>query len=737
MSDPRRGEASMPRLGSMSPFSTRAGAASVVGTVAAADPAGTTRPLVSRSRSAIVHGSLVVFAIAIVAKAVQVQIVERDRWANEALRQHVNTVKVAPRRGSILDANNSILVESRDLVRLEIKPRALPITGKKSDSMRVVLPRVLRSIGVREALIRRVLDTSSSPVVIPGLFSPTQVEAILPIRAVVATKVSKRFFSAPKGIRALLGTLDDKQSGVSGVELELNETLRGETGSDELFRDPRGVRHASPALTSIDARPGQTIVLTLNKGLQEIAELALLRAMETTGSTGGDVVIMDPRDGAVLALAGARDGKEAAVSTPLTDPYEPGSVMKPFLVARLLDEKRATPDEMINTENGKWRVDKRVITDEHVAASMPLRDVIRLSSNIGVSKLSQRMTRREEYEMLRDFGFGSFTGVPYPVESRGGVPLPSSTFGKNPQTWMSVAMGYAMTATPLQIAVAYSAIANGGELLQPMMIREIQQPDGSVVSRQERRVLRRVMSEATARSLRTMLKSVVDSGTSKEAGLVMFDVAGKSGTALRVGAKGRYVAGGYNATFAEMFPEQSPQYVIVAKLIDPKNESHFGGVVSGAMVKSIVQNALATRDNSLDRTELAKFEKLPPKPVVKPLSEAAIAAAIRDSVRFDSLRAPAPKAAEAVPEVGHVVIALPFVSAVSTPKIDDDSVDATAVAAMQEVPSVFGLDSRQAVRTLLAAGFQVKIAPGNVGQTKPAAGAVAKRGSVVVVYTTR
>ena len=699
-----------------------------------------------------VHATLIVFALAILAQSVQIQLIDRGKWAIAAVEQHVKRQTVAPLRGRILDVNGNVLVESRELVRLEISPKAIDST-KRYGSARRVLRRELTAIGVREPLIKRALDTTKGAVIIPALYAPSEVDKLVQLRAVRQTRELRRFITAPIGIQRILGTMSNEQQPQGGVELELDSLLRGVSGHDELLKDGKGNRLESPRLARISAQPGHTVTLTLNRSLQEIAERELALAMERTGSSGGDVVMLDPSDGSVLALAGARDGKPAANSTPLTDPYEPGSVMKPFTVARLLDMKRTTADEMINTESGKWSVAKRVITDEHPHPNMPVRDVIRLSSNIGVAKLSQRFTPREEYEALRDFGFGAFTGVPYPAESRGRLPMPWRAFGKpggwGPQTGASVAMGYEVSATPLQIAAAYVALANGGEMVQPVLIREIHDADGTLIYKHRRRVLRRVISQETARSMLAMLESVVDSGTATAAGLETYDVAGKSGTARLAGANGRYITGAYNATFAALFPAQAPQYVIVAKLINPQAKI-FGGVVSGTLVHGILQAALATRDASLDRHELAKYAKPLRPPVVRPKSPQAIAAAARDSARFDSLRAPAPAAAAPVVAAGRIVVALPYVAKRGTAEsaADDnraavnrlasgDSAHAPVSFGTQLVPSIYGLDARQAVRTLYAAGFQVRVAKGPTGQTKPAAGTIARAGSTVVLFSTQ
>ena len=686
----------------------------------------TTPATLSLARSMIVHGALVLFAVAILARAVQLQIVEHDSWLRVADRQHVDQQTIQPLRGAITDANGTVLVESREQVKLSIAPREIRDVrrknAKRGDPLvktRVVLRNGLRALSVPESQIRNALDTNQKWVSLPRLYLPSDIERLAGLPGVHVERVRRRINSASDNLRGVLGAVDADDAPVGGIELELDKFLRGQAGNRAVVRDPRAGNVESPELASTEALPGHTVTLTVNQALQEIAENELKRALGRTGGTGGDVVILDPRDGSVLALAGVRNGKPANTSTPMALAYEPGSVMKPFLVSRLFDMGKTTPDEIIDTENGSAMLPgrRRPLTDEHKAPQMPVRDVIRFSSNIGTAKLALRMTPREEFEAMRDFGFGSLTGVPYPAESKGSLPLPARWSGS---TQTAVSIGYEVTATPLQIALAYAAIANDGELLQPALVKEVRDAQGAMVYRHERRVVRRVLSSKTARVMRGLLASVVDSGTGTSAELATFDVAGKSGTARR-SENGRYLDGKYNATFAGMFPAQAPQYVLVARIIDPKGV-YYGGIVSGSLVNGILQAALATRNSALDRNALAEVAKAMPQPVVKPKSEKALAMAVRDSLRRDSLLAPPPPKAEPAPAAARVVVALPFQAPKALP-LDDRSV--------RPVPSVFGLDVRQATRTLYAAGFQVSVARGSDVRTRPSAGTLLRVGSTV------
>jgi cell division protein FtsI (penicillin-binding protein 3) len=679
-------------------------------------------------RQLVVHGSLLAFAVAILARAVQVQVVDGARWAERAERQQVFDRPVEPPRGRILDATGAVLVESRELVRIRVAPRDLidprPRARGPRDH-RPALRAALRDLQVPDPWIRRATDTTRAWVELPMLHRPSEVETVARVRGVHAARVLQRASAAPPGIQRIVGAVNAEQVAVGGLELELDSLLRGTQGRRSLVRDGRGGLIETPDLVGREARPGHTVILTFNQSLQQIAERELHEAVRRTGASGGDLVLLDPRDGAVLALAGVRDQRPASQATALIEPYEPGSVMKPFAIARLLDEGRARPDEVVNTEGGVWNTGRRTLRDEHKAATMSVRDVVRLSSNIGTAKLVQRFTPAEAYGALRDFGFGALTGVPFPAESRGRLPLPATWNG---ETQTSLAIGYALSATPLQLANAYAAIANGGELLQPVFVREIRDAEGRPVYRHQRRVVRRVLQPGTAAAMREILQSVVDSGTARRATLQTFDVAGKSGTA-RIGGRGGYEGGRYNATFAGMFPAQDPRLVIVARLSDPKGE-YFGGLVAAPLVNGVLQAALATRDALADRGALlAAARPLPQRsPARAAVAETVAVGGARgasDSAGGEPADAEGDGARDGGDDAaaGRVVVALPLAAAPP----------ARSSEPPRPVPSVAGLDLRDAVHRLHRAGFEVRVVAGVDGRTRPAAGVLARRGSVVVL----
>jgi cell division protein FtsI (penicillin-binding protein 3) len=455
------------------------------------------------------------------------------------------------------------------------------------------------------------------------------------------------------------------------------------------------------------------VVLTINNALQEICERELAIAVDSLRADGGDIVVMNPNTGEILALASNRVGHTSFSNTALTEPFEPGSTLKPFVAASLMERGRARPSDVVNTHNGKLELDGRTITDMHKSAQLSLADVIRFSSNIGIVEFGQRLTNRQKYEMFRDLGFGMPLGVPLPAESPGTLREPKEW---SRQTSASILMGYEIAVTPLQLVTAYSAIANGGELLEPHLVKEVRSLDGKVIYRAETRPVRRVMSGEVARTIQEMLLAVVREGTATKADLQTFDVAGKSGTARRTSQNSGYTAGNYTASFVGLFPGKDPQYVVLVKLDSPKGKHYAGGDIAAPVTQIVLRAALAARDAALNREDLATSEKTA---VGSTMSEASrdptehIDAASYDPT--DNLR---PR--EPTEGTRSYLVDLPA-SRSSAP----------LAVTPRAVPDVSGLSVREAVRALHAAGFRVRLSTGLTTGTSPAAGAVSPPGIIV------
>lgn len=664
------------------------------------------------SRVGIIHLGLAVFAIALVVKTARVQFWQGRRLAASAAHQQTTASEIPAPRGLILDGRGEIIAQSRETVKLDVAPREVR-------SLRA-LGAALTKAGVPKQWIVRATDPSRRWVSFPGRYLAIDVAAITAMRGVYSTAIVERAYAFSEGTRRIVGRVDADGKAVDGMELALDAVLRGTPGTATVMKDSRGQRFESPASPATPAVQGNSVMLTINQELQEIAERALADAVSSMGAEGGDVVVMDPADGAVLAMASQREDPRFTASTALTEPYEPGSTLKPFIAAVLLDKGRARETDVMNTFGGTLTINGRTITDEHRADELTLSDVIRYSSNVGIVQFAGRLTQREEFEALRDFGFGSPTGVQYPVEAAGTLREPARW---TPKSAASLAMGYEIAVTPLQLVAAYVALANDGELLEPGLVREVRAPDGRVLFRHKRRVVRRVLAPAVARRVREILVGVVEEGgTAKRADLGSFSLAGKTGTARRT-VNGRYAPSQHIPTFVGLFPADNPQFVILVKLDNPKG-AYMGGLTAAPVTKSVLQAALASRNASLDRASLAASKR-----VRRPDSTAATIAlnvedpAIAESTTVSQRDARRVAAAAADEDSAGIT---PFVATLPVPITSK-----TRTLPPRMVPDVRGLPLRQSVHALHAAGFRVKLGAGASGATMPVAGSLAPAGSVV------
>jgi cell division protein FtsI (penicillin-binding protein 3) len=647
------------------------------------------------ARIAAIQFGFALGVIALLARAVQLQIIEGERWAKEAEQSRtVREVRPA-RRGALYDRNGVPLAITQEFYHVGIAPNELSDPG-------AAFRLLVRSLGVPAAALDRLFRARKRWIYLHGPYNATQVQPLRRINGIHLDGEFSRFYPARELARPIIGGLEaDSAVGGAGLELSLDSILTGEPGEAVLLKDRAGRRYDSPARLVRDPVPGNDVVLTIDAELQEIAERGLDEALKESKGQGGDVVFLDPRTGELLALA-SRQGGSAVIprASTFTDPFEPGSTAKLFTAAALLRHGLVDSTDRVSGEGGVWSMPvtrsgrTRTIHDTHKhRGSLTLAEAIKTSSNIAMAKFSLRLSPEQQFEMLRDFGFGAPTGAEFPSESRGRLARPDRW--QPMYTRASMAMGYELGVTAVQLAAAYGAIANDGVLMTPSLVLEVRDPSGAVLYRREPEPVRRVLDPGITARLQEYLRgAVAEGGTGEEAQLVNYTVLGKTGTARRF-ENGRYVSGKYTSSFAAIFPADDPQLVVIVKIDNPRG-SYYGGLIAAPVTRTMIQQALASRRVSIDRGRLVPRDSTPASPE---------------------------PAASAGPSAQPVVaVSWPYQGADSTPRL-------------VTVPSVVGRSVREAALALHRRGLRVSLQGlGRVVRTSPPGGDAAPPGASVTVW---
>ena len=630
----------------------------------------TPSPIRYRWRRRLLLAGWMVGSLVIVARAASVQILQGSYWAGKALAQHQQALEVPGQRGAILDRNENPLATSAETFSVGVAPREFrPLTR---DAAVAVLASELE---LTQKTIRSISDPEKSWVEIQGGFPPRIREALDSIQGVYLSRGWTRHLRYGDLASDVLGTIQEG-SGSGGIEGGFEEHLRGTAGEEIQARDSGLNPIPGQSILVNPPVPGGDVILTLDRDIQEIGHEALAAAIEETGAKGGNLIISDPETGEILSLVSIQDGKPGNLSA-INMPYEPGSTLKPFTVAAILRHSVASLADSVDGEGGEWLAGGRMLRDVHPFDMITLADALRFSSNVGVAKVAEGLSPAQQFQMLRDFGFGSRTGIGLQPEASGSLPRPSDWSRTSPSR---LAIGYEISVTPIQMAMAYGALANGGKLMEPRIIKELRDPEGRTVFRSEPTVIREVIPAGLAREISQVLVDVVEDGTGSAAKLASLSVAGKSGTSRAYGDAG-YVDGHY-ASFVCFVPAEDPQLVVFVKLDRPEG-TYYGGSTAAPVTRETLEAVLAAHQAPIDWGAMASPDRRQPR---KNPSEGAQFAS-------SNLSSSPP---------------------VRTPRTSPPS-ETGAV-----VPDVSGLSPRLAVRRLHAHGFRVLLdASGPVIGTDP------------------
>ena len=547
----------------------------------------------SSGRALIVTLALVAWMLAIGARLVQVQITQHDDLAARAQNQQLGAIDTSPIRGQVLDRQGRELARSIDTESFFADPREI-------ENVDLTARNIAAATGLDQAeLAKRLSDAKDSNKKFVWIVRRMDVAAAnkldaLNLDGLYSRKEPKRYYPNDSLAAHVLGFVGADEIGLSGVEQYYNDKIRGESGKVYLERDAR--RRAFESY-EIQPHPGQTVVLTIDQTIQFRTEQALATAVEGAHAKSGHAIVMDPNTGEILALANAPtfDPNQAAKISPeerangaLQNIYEPGSTFKIVAYSAAIEKGLVKPDDKIDCQMGQITVAGRLIHDGHPYGVLTVADALAKSSNVGAIKLGLLVGNESMYDYMKRLGFGARTGIDLAGESAG-LLRPVSRW--QPSSIGSLAMGQEVGVTPLQMATAYSALANGGLLVKPHLVREVRTPDGTVVFRAKTES-RRALKPETAAAMRGMFEGVTLHGTARKAQLNGYTAAGKTGTAQKIDPKTRtYSATKFIGSFVGFAPVNNPAVVIIVVIDEPQGSYH-GGDVAAPVFREIAEQIL-------------------------------------------------------------------------------------------------------------------------------------------------
>ena len=541
------------------------------------------KPAATNRRIVLLAGVFVALLAVALGRAVWLQAVKGPELAAMALRQHRETVVVPAARGTIFDRNGEPLAIGEQATTVYANPRQV-------DRPRDLTLAAGKALGVEPGIVYpQLVDRSSGFVYVARKTDPLKAEELEKLGFAGLGFYPEELRTYPQGPVAaqVLGFAGLDNKGLEGLERSLEKVLAGRPGSQTIVKDPFG--RTLDVVSTKPETPGKNVRLTIDHQIQANAEAVLQETVRRWGARAASAIVMDPYTGSVLAMAVAPrfNANRFPTTRPdrrrnraVTDMYEPGSTFKLVTVAAALEEGIVSPTTSFRLAP-TIKVADRVIREAHSRGTerMTVRLIVEDSSNIGTVTIAQRLGEGRLASWIDRFGFGRPTGIDFPGESPG-VALPLDQWSGS--TIGTVPIGQGIAVTPLQMARAYGAMANGGVLVRPHLIERI---DGQPIALTKGR---RVVSRAVSQQMLSMLRGVVLEGTGTEAAIPGYTVAGKTGTAAKIDPNGRYSTSRYVASFVGLVPATKPRLVIMVMVDEPRGNI-YGGVVAAPAFKEIAR----------------------------------------------------------------------------------------------------------------------------------------------------
>ncbi len=549
----------------------------------------------SRLRMLTIGGLLLLGFSAVTFRAVQLHMTKQGSLQWIAQKQYQAVIPVAKRRGKILDARGRELAVSVPVHSIFADPSAMADPKAALDAIETIAP-----LGEDRLAIERRMRPDRKFAWVKRRITPEIAERIreLKIPGMHFVEESRRVY--PNGALAsqVLGAVGFDAEPLAGLELAFDKYLQTKNSNLTYRRDARGRVYFSPV--SFDAQDDVgTMQLTIDKIIQYITEQALDRAFEATQARGVMAVVLDVKTGRVLALANRptfnpneyfKYPQEGWRNRVVTDVYEPGSTFK-VLVASAALEMGISADDRFYCEQGNLRVGNAVLHDHGTAyGELSMRDIIKVSSNIGSYKIASELGPQQVAKFLAAFGIGERLGFDFPGEVGG---LLRSYKSWQPVEFATIAFGQGVAVTPLHMATAFATIANDGVMMRPYLVEKVTGKNGEILYHTEPTQVRRVMKPAAAQVMRDLLRGVVgEGGTGRAAASALYSTAGKTGTAQKVADGGRgYASGKYFASFIGIAPYETPRIAVFVGVDEPKG-AYYGGAVAAPVFREIVEATL-------------------------------------------------------------------------------------------------------------------------------------------------
>ncbi|PYK94892.1 MAG: penicillin-binding protein 2 [Verrucomicrobia bacterium] len=554
----------------------------------------------SRIRCALVCLVFVALFSGFSFRLIYLQMIKHDEYAGLAAEKHVYKQIICAERGAIFDANNEVLAHNVPVETVVADATHLnnldAIVDVVSDELKLPAHELAEKLhGDRRYIV---IKREVPEVVADALREKLRSQNL---RGIYLEHDATRIYPNGSMLCHVIGFTDFEHHGIQGVEASMEEYLHGQDGYRYIEHNRAGQEIVLYRGQERASRNGYQIHLTVDLHLQNIVENEIDAAMREYTPTKATIILMRPQTGEILAMANrphfdlnlrSQAEPEQMKNRAIIDMMEPGSTFKIVTAAAALNEKKVRPDSMIFCENGVWNFGGAALHDHRPFADLSVKDILVKSSNIGAAKLALSVGDQKFYEYIRRFGFGERTGIELPGEISGRI--------RSPQFWSKISitripMGHEIGVTPLQMTVAMAAIANGGKLITPRIVKSIAADDGKTISSLSPVVLRQVISPQTARQIGDALRGVVsDRGTAAAAAIPGFTIAGKTGTAQKVDPKGGYEQGKYVVSFSGYVPADHPEFVglvVLEEAHTSKPELNYGGLVAGPIFARIGEKA--------------------------------------------------------------------------------------------------------------------------------------------------